>query len=174
MEYHWPLRRRNGPFWLGEQNSDTLAQSTTQTASNCELIGSINSVPTPQSRALLITSSQKQKFDDNEIQLNSALQSYVEVWNSLIVENGLLRHVNGSRHSSCVAVFLNLRKGVVSALHLPAHHGFKSTLRRVAQRFWWPRVRGDVSTYVRNCDVCDGDRNSNPNPRAALKRLPAD
>ena len=47
-------------------------------------------------------------------------------------------------------------------------------LRRVSQRFWWPRVRGDVSTFVRNCEVCDRDRNYNPNPRAALGRLPAD
>ena len=47
-------------------------------------------------------------------------------------------------------------------------------MRHVAQRVWWPRVRGDVSTYVRNCEVCDCNRNSNPNPRAALGRLPAD
>ena len=116
----------------------------------------------------------KTKPDDVEIQLNPALQSYVEVWNSLIVENGLLRQVNGNRHSLCVAVPPNLREGVGSALHLPAHHGLESTLRRVAQRFWWPRVRSDVSTYVRNCKVCDRDKNSNPNPRAALGRLPAD
>ena len=68
----------------------------------------------------------------------------------------------------------NLREGVVSALHLPAHHGFESILRRVAQRFWWPSVRGDVSTYLRNCEVCDRDKNSNPSPNAALVRLPAD
>ena len=68
----------------------------------------------------------------------------------------------------------NLREGVVSSLHLPAHHGFESTLRRVIQRFWWPRVRIDVFTYVRNCEVCDRDKNSNRNPRAPLGRLPAD
>ena len=66
------------------------------------------------------------------------------------------------------------REGVVSALHLPAHHSFESTLRRVAKRFCWPRVRGDVSTFVRNCEECDRDRNFNLNPRAAFGRLPAD
>ena len=69
---------------------------------------------------------------------------------------------------------LNLREGVVITLHLPAHQGFEITLRCVAKRFWRLRVRGDVSTYVRNYEVCDRDKNSNPNPRAALNRLPAD
>ena len=46
----------------------------------------------------------KTKPSDDEIQLNPALQLYVEVWNSLVVENELLRHVNNNRHSSCVAV----------------------------------------------------------------------
>ena len=68
----------------------------------------------------------------------------------------------------------NLRDNVVSAQHLPGYHGFESNVRRVAQRFWWPRVRGDVFTYVLICEVCDGDKNSNSNPRAALGRLPAD
>ena len=85
---------------------------------------------------------------DDEIQLNPGLQSYVVLWNSLVVDIGFLRHVNGNHQSSCVAVPPNLRVNVVSALHLPAHYGFESTPRRVAQRFWWPRVRGDVSTYV--------------------------
>ena len=66
----------------------------------------------------------KTKPDDVEIQLNPAIQSYVKFWNSLVVENGLLRHVNGNRYSSRVTVPSNLREGVVSALHLPSHHGF--------------------------------------------------
>ena len=36
------------------------------------------------------------------------------------------------------------------------------------------RVRGDVSTYVRNCEVFDRNKNTNPNPRTALGLLPAD
>ena len=67
-----------------------------------------------------------------------------------------------------------LRDDVVRSLHLPAHHGFESTLRRITQRFWWPRIRGDVSAFVRACEVGDRDRCSNPNPRASLGRLPAD
>ena len=68
----------------------------------------------------------------------------------------------------------NLREGIVSALQLPAHQGFECTLPHVAQRFCWPRVRGVVSTYVRNCAFCDLNKTANPNPRAANGRLPAD
>ena len=158
------------PMTLRAEFRCTFAKSTTQSASNCVPTDSTTSAPTPQSHYVVA----KTKPDDNEIQLYSAIQLYIEVWNSLVVENGLLRHVNGNRHSSCIAVPPNLREGVVSALHLPAYHGFESTLRRVAQRVWWPRVRGHVSTYVRNCEVYDHDKNSNPNPRAALGRLPTD
>ena len=39
---------------------------------------------------------------------------------------------------------------------------------------WWPRIRGDVSAFVRACEVFDRDRCSNPNPRTSLGQLPAD
>ena len=68
----------------------------------------------------------------------------------------------------------NLCEGVVSALHQPALHGFGSTLRCVVQRLWWTRVRSNVSNFVRNCEVCDCDRNFNLNPRADFGRMPAD
>ena len=114
------------------------------------------------------------KPDVDEIELNPSLQQYLDVWNTLVVESGLLRHVNEGRHSSCIVVPPPLRDDVVRSLHLPAHHGFESTLRRITQRFWWPRIRGDVSSFVRACAVCDRDRCSNPNPRTSLGQLPAD
>ena len=60
------------------------------------------------------------------------------------------------------------------ALHEPANHGYEATLRRIAQRFWWPRVRGDVSAFAKACEVCDRDRNANPLTLALLGHLPAD
>ena len=67
-----------------------------------------------------------------------------------------------------------LREDIFRALHEPAHHGYEATLRRIEQRFWWPRVRGDVSAFAKSCEVCDRDRNSNPLPRAPFKHLPSD
>ena len=59
-------------------------------------------------------------------------------------------------------------------MHEPAHNGYEATLRRISQRFWWPRVRNEVSAFVRACEVCDRDRVANPSPRAPLGHLPAD
>ena len=67
-----------------------------------------------------------------------------------------------------------LRDDVVCFIHLPPQHGFESTLRRITQRFWWPRLRGDVSAFVRACKVCDLDRCSNPNPLTLLRQLSDD
>ena len=60
------------------------------------------------------------------------------------------------------------------ALYEPAHHGYVATLRRIAQRFCWPRVRGDVFAFVKACEVCYRGRNFNPLPRAPLGHSPAD
>ena len=59
-------------------------------------------------------------------------------------------------------------------VHEPAHHGYEATLRRIAQRFWWPRVRVEVAAFIRACEVCDRERVPNPAPRAPLGHLPAD
>ena len=60
------------------------------------------------------------------------------------------------------------------ALHEPAHHGYEATLRRIAQRFWWPRVRVEVAALIRACKICDRERVPNPAPHAPLGHLPAD
>ena len=73
-----------------------------------------------------------------------------------------------------IVVFAVLREEVFRALHEPAHHGYQATLRRIAQRFWWPHVRADVSAFVRSCEICDCDRNKNPSPRAPLGHPPTD
>ena len=67
-----------------------------------------------------------------------------------------------------------LREKVFSALHKPANHGYQPMLRRIAQRFWWPHVRANVSPFYRSCEVCDRDLNANSSPRAPLSYLPAD
>ena len=60
------------------------------------------------------------------------------------------------------------------SLHELGHHGYEASLRRIAQRFWWPRVRADESAFVKACEVYDRDRSSNPAVRSHLGHLPAD
>ena len=98
----------------------------------------------------------------------------MDVWPQLVLDDGLLKHCNERSVSTRIVVPPRLRVEVMRMLHAPAHHGYENTVRRVTQRFWWPRVRGDISAFVKNCEVCDRDRFANPSPRAPLGHLPAD
>ena len=96
------------------------------------------------------------------------------MWLQLVIEDALLKHCNERAISTCIVVPAALREDVFRTLHKPTYHGYEATLRRIAQRFWWPRVRGDIFAFVKGCEVCNRDRNSNPLPRAPLGTLPAD
>ena len=114
------------------------------------------------------------RADADELEANPALKASVDVWPQLAIEDALLKHCNERAISTRIVVPAALREDVFRALHEPAHHGYKETLRRIAQRFLWPRVRGDVSAFAKACEVCDRDRNANPFPRVPLGHLPAD
>ena len=109
-----------------------------------------------------------------DLENDPQLKSYVEVWPQLVLEDELLKHCNERAVSTRIVVPTTLREAVFRALHEPAHHGYEATVRRIAQRYWWPHVRAEVSSFVKACEVCDRDRNSNPAPHAPLGHLPAD
>ena len=114
------------------------------------------------------------RSDANELEADSTLKPFADVWNQLTVEDALLKHCNERAISTRIVVQAVKREEVFRALHEPAHHGYEATLRRIPQRFWWPHVRADVCAFVKPCDVCDWDRNANPLLRASLGHLPAD
>ena len=50
-----------------------------------------------------------------------------------------------------------IRKSVVYACHddvVAGHLGYKRTLLRLQQRYWWPKMTNDVKWYVRTCRNC--------------------
>ena len=114
------------------------------------------------------------RLDPADIELNPQLKPFADVWPQLVLEGELVKHCNERAVSMRVVVPAPLREEVFRSLHEPAHHGYEATLRRILQRFWWPRVRNYVSALVRAYDVCDRDRVANPSPRAPLGHLPAD
>ena len=113
------------------------------------------------------------RLEHADIELNLQLKPFADVWQQLVVENELMKRCNERAVSTRVVVPAQLREEVFRSLHEPAHYGNEATLRRISQRFWWPRVRNDVSAVVRACEVCDRDRVANPSPRAPLGQLPA-
>ena len=114
------------------------------------------------------------RADADALEANPALKQFADVWNQLVFESALLQNCNERAISTRIVVPGPLREEVFRALHEPAHHSYEATVRQIGQRFWWPHVRSDVSTFVKACEVCDRDRNANPRPRAPLGHLPAD
>ena len=96
------------------------------------------------------------------------------MWPQLVIEDALLKHCNERAISTAIVVTVTDCEELFRILHKPAHHGYEATLRHIAQRVWWPPVRGYVSAFAKACELSDRDRNSNPLPRMPLGNLPAD
>ena len=50
-----------------------------------------------------------------------------------------------------------IRSEVISCHHndlLVGHFGIDKTRELVSRKYYWPSLRGDVESYVRECDVC--------------------
>ena len=72
-------------------------------------------------------------------------------------DNGLLYFEDADRKVRlCVPATerLNLIKEVHDSAHESAHAGWERTLAALRDRFYWPRMRMDVTDYVRTCDPC--------------------
>ena len=100
----------------------------------------------------------RQKPGDEELELCPELKGYVDVWDVLVFENGLLKHFTERRFATRIVVPPKMREEFFKSLHAPAHHGYEATQRRIGQRFWWPRVRWNVGVFIKNCVVCDRER----------------
>ena len=114
------------------------------------------------------------RLERADLENNPQLKLYADVYPQLVIEDNLLKHCNERAVSTRIVVPASLREEVFRSLHEPAHHGYEALLRRIAQRVWWPRVRADISAFIRSCEVGDRDRVANPAPRAPLGHLPAD
>ena len=67
------------------------------------------------------------------------------------------------------------RKTVLKLAHtvpLAGHLGQRKTLRRVLQRFYWPRVCHDVVEYCRACGRCQRTSGKRKRERTKLVNLP--
>ena len=70
---------------------------------------------------------------------------------------------------------LNMRAKIMYELHdapYSGHVGITKTEKAVTRLFWWPRVRRDVTEYVRTCASCQRNKASNQLPSGLLQPLP--
>jgi hypothetical protein len=80
-----------------------------------------------------------------------------------MVENEVLYRIRkrggrkeGSKDVQLV-VPMNRRKGVMEREHdskIAGHMGVFKTVERIARKYWWPGMRGDVEKWIRECEVC--------------------
>ena len=50
---------------------------------------------------------------------------------------------------------LPLRDQVMTSLHAMDHLGWKSSVKRVANEYYWPTLKNDVKLYVQLCVPCN-------------------
>jgi hypothetical protein len=69
---------------------------------------------------------------------------------------GVIR-TNIKTRRSCIVVPQAVRADVLRVLHdhpLSSHMGFKKTLYKVRERFFWPGLINDVKRYIKGCETC--------------------
>ncbi|KAM7300391.1 uncharacterized protein ISCGN_020955 [Ixodes scapularis] len=77
-----------------------------------------------------------------------------------VLTNGILfRHYRlpSAKQMEQLIVPSNLRSFVLKMAHegiLSGHQGIKRTTDRVLEEFYWPGVQGDVTRFVKSCDIC--------------------
>ncbi len=52
------------------------------------------------------------------------------------------------------------------------HPGISATIQLLQNRFWWPTLRKDTITQVRQCQVCQTQKPSRQLPAGLLQPLP--
>ena len=69
----------------------------------------------------------------------------------------------------------SIRKSAVYACHddiVAGHLGFKRTLLRIQQRYWWPKMTKDVRWYVQSCKKCQFSKRDQGRKGGPLNPLP--
>lgn len=126
----------------------------------------------------------REQFSDSSLKPLFLLASQVkpEGESSYFVQDGLLcrRYVvqKEAFTNSCVQVVVpyKFRKAVLGLAHngVAGHTGIRKTYDRIVRRFYWPRVRRDVSSYIKSCHVCQLTGKPNQQiPVAPLQPIPA-
>lgn len=109
-----------------------------------KLLHSVNEVP--ERRAMF------QVFDGRLYKKNKlSTHDFNGSWNAVVPRSAQLR-VLGECHDSEHA----------------AHGGIYKTLYRLRQDYYWPRMKRDAITYVRQCEVCKAAKPPNSNQRAFM------
>jgi transposase InsO family protein len=107
----------------------------------------------------------------------AAKKAYWAQWDSLTVNNGVMKRVweSADGASSRLQVVLPQSRvaDVLRELHngvTGAHLGVNKTLEKVRQRFYWFRYREDVEDWCKRCDVCMASKGPHRRSRGQMQQ----
>ncbi|UYV62133.1 K02A2.6-like, partial [Cordylochernes scorpioides] len=105
-----------------------------------------------------------------------ALKALWAQWDSLRVENGLLKRVWESADGRSTKMQLVVPEvkipGVLREVHSGAsgsHFGVTKTLRKVRERFYWVYCREDVENWCRRCTTCAASKGPQTRSRGKMR-----
>nr|WP_253310135.1 reverse transcriptase domain-containing protein [Rickettsia endosymbiont of Ceutorhynchus assimilis] len=98
-------------------------------------------------------------------------------WNSLAVENGLLKRVwesaDGKSTKSQLVIPKDRVEDVLKEIHdgtSGAHFGVNKTLDKIRERFYWVHYHKDVKSWCRKCDICATSKGPKLRSRGPMKQ----
>lgn len=68
-----------------------------------------------------------------------------------------------------------LQTKIINAFHSSAmggHSGIQATYKRIKKLFYWSGIKGDVESFVKQCQVCQQDKHENCKYPGLLQPLP--
>nr|VZI33480.1 unnamed protein product [Spirometra erinaceieuropaei] len=93
-------------------------------------------------------------------------------WAHLLMENDLLFFKDDTHSQPRLVVPGSLVLPILDDLHRELGHvGHVKTEAAVRQRFWWPRLREQVSIFCNPCPMCATFKGPNPRRRAPLQPM---
>ncbi|KAA3679211.1 uncharacterized protein DEA37_0009615 [Paragonimus westermani] len=93
-------------------------------------------------------------------------------WTNLRVVDGVLHLYDRAKRTYRLIVPSDKVSNVVREIHVElGHAGRRRTEAAVRQRFWWPKLHGDVVRNCANCNICARTRAPTVAPRAPLQTV---
>ncbi|UYV62799.1 K02A2.6-like [Cordylochernes scorpioides] len=199
QQYHFQIRHRPGKR---HHNADALSRRPCGSCKHCEKIDKNESEATSRGTTVVpgdewtpasCRASQQQDLNIGpilELKENGNLRPSWEIisdkspalkalwaqWDSLRVENGLLKRVWESADGRSTKMQLVVPKVkipcVLREVHSGAsgsHFGVTKTLRKVRERFYWVYCREDVENWCRRCTTCAASKGPQTRSRGKMR-----
>lgn len=122
------------------------------------------------------TKGQRPRWEDVS-PLNSRVKSYWAQWDSLILEDGLLKRSLETEEGASARNQLVIPRSrvpeVLRKLHdetSGGHFGIKKTLEKVRERFYWVNCKEDVKDWCRKCRLCASSNGPRGGRRAPMRQ----